>query len=58
MLFYVAETKSKKIKKKNLAYKKAGMGTHPHKKYEANKSTRTHVMKEHNNRDSIDTLIK
>jgi len=31
MLFYVAETKSKKIKKKNLAYKKAGMGTHPQK---------------------------
>jgi hypothetical protein len=29
-----------------------------HKKYKANKSTRTHVTKEHNNRDTNNTLIK
>ncbi len=31
---------------------------HQHKKYKANKSTRTHVTKEHNNRDTNNTLIK
>jgi hypothetical protein len=29
-----------------------------YKKYKANKSTRIHVTKEHNNQDIIDTLIK
>jgi hypothetical protein len=58
MLFYVAETKSKEIKKKNPEHKKVGMGTHPQKKYKANKSTRTHVMKEHNNWDTTNTLKK
>jgi type IV secretory pathway VirB9-like protein len=29
-----------------------------HKKYKANKSTRTHVTKEHNNRNTNNTLIK
>jgi len=40
--------------------KKALMRTwnHRHKKYKANKSTRTHVTKEHNNRDTNNTLIK
>jgi len=44
----------------NLYIKKALMRTwkRGHKKYKANKSTRTHVTKEHNNRDTNNTLIK
>jgi len=45
-------------KKKNPVYKKK-QGWEPiHKKYKANKSKRTHVTKEHNNKHIINTLIK
>jgi len=34
-------------------------GTEPiHKKHKANRSTRTHVTKEHNNQDTVNTLIE
>ncbi len=45
-------------KKKNPVYKKKQAWEPIHKKYKANKSKRTHVTKEHNNKHIINTLIK
>ncbi len=42
----------------NALYKKGRDGEPIHKKYKANKSSRTQVTKEHNNQDNTNTLIK
>jgi hypothetical protein len=43
---------------KNHVYKKKHRWNPTLEKYKANKSMRTHVMKEHNNHDTTNTLIK
>ncbi len=45
------------FKKKSMYIKKARMEP-IHTKYNANKNTKTHAMKEHNNQDITITLIK